>query len=141
MTEEELIRTASHLGDQVVRDLDGEGLAQRVLAQLAAKPVTASPVRWMRRGWLIGLAAAAAVLLVLRLTLPGSSSSNGSTTPPASTSTLTVLHELDGLNSGELESVLESLEPAAGAITHPEGGSLDELDTKSLERLLRSLEG
>src|SRR5262249_3011716 len=102
------------------------------------EPVAAeSPGRW-RRGWLIGLAAAASILMVLRLTVPGS---RHPTTIVRDTSTPSVLHELDELNSSELQVLLETLAPAAAATTHSEHQLLEELDSKSLERLLRSLEG
>ena len=138
MTEEELIQTAARLGTEAVRQLDEERISQRVLARLKTEPAEA--VTPIRRGWgygLAGLAAAAAVVLVLRSSAPTSASSAISAAAPSAS----VLHELDDLSVSELEAVLESLPATAGATAHPEPASLENLDAKSLERLLRSLEG
>lgn len=139
MTEDELVRTAATLGDKVVEQLDEQRLARAVLARLTAEPSVTVPPRRLRRGWLVGLAAAAAILLVVRLTVaPPPTSAVG---PEEAVPTLTVLHELDDLSAAELEVLLETLPPPAGAAVHPDAGSFDELDAKGLERLLRSLEG
>jgi hypothetical protein len=139
MTEEELLRTAAKLGDSVARALDEQQLARRVLARLASEPSETLLLRRPRRRWLLGLAAAAAILLVLRLAIqPAVNSPAG---PADAATTQTVLHELDDLSTAELEVLLETLPPAAGAAVHPDPGSFDELDAKALERLLRSLEG
>ena len=141
MTEAELLRVAARLGHRAVKELDAEQLAVAVLARLRAEPVPAPPrpavVR--ARPWVLVLAAAALVLLVLRLTVgPGP----GAPVPPAPwPGSPSVLTELDDLSATELETLLESLLPAASSSTHPEGTSYDELDNRSLELLLRSLEG
>ncbi|HEV8598448.1 MAG TPA: hypothetical protein VGQ69_03740 [Gemmatimonadales bacterium] len=139
MTEDELVRTASRLGDQAVRDLDGGRLARTVLARLATEPVVSASTHFLRRSWLVGLAPAAALLLVLRLTLGGGPAAT--TSSVAAPATLSVLHELDELSAAELEVLLEILPPATDSAGHPDAASFDELDVKSLERLLRSLEG
>jgi hypothetical protein len=138
MTEEELLRVAARLGEHAVEHIDDAKLAKAVLARLATEPVIAArPLH--RRLWVLGLATAAMVLLVAKLSLPGA----GKAADAAETSspTITVLHELDDLTVPELESVLESLPPPAAVTSHPESPSLDGLDSKSLEQLLRSLEG
>jgi hypothetical protein len=140
MTEDELSRTAATLGDRVVQSLDEQRLARAVLARLAEEPSDTGPATpRVRRGWLLGLAAAAAMLLVARLTLTRSAGSIAG--PEAPVPTLTVLHELDDLSAAELEVLLETLPPPAGAAVHPDPASFDDLDAKGLERLLRSLEG
>jgi len=138
MTEEELVQTAARLGAKEANALAGERIAQAVLARLAAEPVRpATPVLVLARRWAIGLAAAASVLLVLRLIV-------GTPSPrsvPSPLSSLSVLHELDGLNAAELEGLLETLPPSAAAPAHPEPAAYHDLDPKNLERLLHSLEG
>jgi hypothetical protein len=138
MTEEELLRVAAKLGDHAVEQIDETKLAKVVLARVATEPaMTAASLH--RRYWALGLAAAATVLLVVKLSLPGSgrSADSAEVTSPA----VTVLHELDDLTVPELETVLESLPPPVSVTSHPESRSLDGLDAKSLEQLLRSLEG
>ena len=138
MTEEELLRVAARLGEHAVEHIDDAKLAKAVLARLATEPVIAArPLH--RRLWVLGLATAAMVLLVAKLSLPGAG--KAADAAEASSPTITVLHELDDLTVPELESVLESLPPPAAVTSHPESPSLDGLDSKSLEQLLRSLEG
>ena len=139
MTEQELERTTERLGEAQVRSLDAERIADRVLARLAAEP--AGEVRPLHRRvtpWLIGLAAAALVLVALRLTVLAPADSSGRPTAL----TTTVLQELDGLGTRELEEILEAIPAPAGDIgPNPESVPWSELDSSSLERLLRSLEG
>lgn len=130
----DMIQMVSGLGSGVVAGLDSARVAQVVGRRLALERGNTAGWRRNARRWLVGLAAAAAVLLVGRLTVTRLIEST-------STTSLTVLHELDELNAVELESLLESLPPATAVTGHPEPGSLDELDPTSLERLLRSLEG
>jgi hypothetical protein len=138
MTEEELLRAAAKLGEHEVEHIDEAKLAKAVLARVAGDPVVAAPPLH-RRLWVLVLAAAATILLVVRLSLPGRENPTDSAdaTPPS----VTVLHELDDLTVPELERVLESLPPPAAVTSHPDPRSLDGLDAKSLELLLRSLEG
>jgi len=136
MTEEELRHAAARLGEAAVRDLDGERVARIVLERLATEPML--PVRRIRPlvvRWSLAAAALAAALLLF-MQLP-----TAPTAPTPPSSPTTVLHELDGLTVSELQVLLETLPPAADAAAHPEPASFDELDAKSLERLLRSLEG
>jgi len=138
MTEEELLRAAAKLGEHAVEHIEEAKLAKAVLARVASEPAVASlPLH--RRHWVVGLAAAATILLVVKLSLPGGE--NPTDSADVTTPAVTVLHELDDLTVPELETVLESLPPPASVTTHPEPRSLDGLDAKSLEQLLRSLEG
>ncbi|HXI20644.1 MAG TPA: hypothetical protein VNH46_06145, partial [Gemmatimonadales bacterium] len=93
-------------------------------------------------GWLVGLAAAAGLAFVL-LGRPGSSDNAGGGPAPvvaASESGLPVA-ELDDLDAGQLEAVLDHLEiPLDQAGTGPVP-SMGDLDNQQLERVLRSLEG
>ena len=135
MTDEELVRTAAELGERETRGLDAERISRRVLARLESEPVVAERpgASWLRRA-AYGLAAAAAIVLVVRFSVGGPRV----TAPPAA---LSVLPELDSLGTAELELLLETLPPATDSTAHPEPAALNELDVKSLERLLRSLEG
>ena len=138
MTEEELLRAASRLGEQAVQQLDEAKLAKAVLTRLATEPA-AEPRPLYRRVLVLGLAAAAAVMLIVRLSVtnpPSSDQTTALTAPPT-----TVLHELDDLTTTELEAVLETLAPATAVTPHPESPWLEGLDAKALQQLLRSLEG
>ena len=136
MTEDQLLQAAAKLGEDAVRTLNGQRVARVVLERLATEP--SEPARRIRPivvRWFLGVAAAAAAILLF-MRLPSTASLLSSPSSP-----VTVLHELDDLTASELQLLLESLPPAADAAAHPEGASFDELDAKSLERLLRSLEG
>jgi hypothetical protein len=139
MTEEQLEQLAARLGSDAVGNLDSERLAQAVFARLAAQPAPVLPLRRVRRGLLVALAAAAALLLVSRLTLQQAPAP--AELPGSGGTALSVLHELDDLSVSELEILLETLPPLAAEAAHPDPAPIDEMDTKSLERLLRSLEG
>ena len=129
-----MVQVAAGLGRGVARRLGSARIADTVARRLASEP---PPRRTLvgRTARLLaaGMAAAAAIAVF------------GSTRldPPLldSPATQSVLHELDELNPAELETLLESLPPEAGATAHPEPATVNELDTSSLERLLRSLEG
>jgi len=134
MTEEELLQSAAKLGEDAVSGLDEQRVARAVLERLASEPVATPRRVGSTVRWLAGVAAvAAAVLLLVKPPTP----------PPgaASPASLSVLHELDDLSASELQLLLESMPASAAAPAHPDPAPLDELDTKSLERLLRSLEG
>lgn len=140
MTEQELERTAARLGEAEVRFLDPERVAERVLARLAREPMAVvRPLHRRLTTWLGGLAAAAAVLVTLRLTVL----SPAARAPDRATAlTTNVLTELDGLGARELEELLEAIPAPAGQIgPNPESVPWAELDSGSLERILRSLEG
>ncbi|MGQ0701505.1 MAG: hypothetical protein ACT4PM_00045 [Gemmatimonadales bacterium] len=139
MTERELEQSAARLGDAEVRSIDTERIVERVLARLAAEPgAEVRPVRRRLKPWLIGLAAAAAVLITVRFTVLAPT-----TRPPDRLTALSsVLPELDGLGAGELEEILEAIPaPAGELVPNPETVPWTDLDSGSLERLLRSLEG
>ncbi|HTL06569.1 MAG TPA: hypothetical protein VL241_12540 [Gemmatimonadales bacterium] len=134
MTEEELLQSAAKLGEDAVSGLDEQRVARTVLERLASEPVAAPRRVGSTVRWLAGVAAvAAAVLLMVKP--PTTPTSPSPLSPPS------VLHELDDLSASELQLLLESMPASAAAPAHPDPGSLDELDTKNLERLLRSLEG
>jgi|KBSMisStaDraftv2_1062788.scaffolds.fasta_scaffold178095_2 hypothetical protein len=126
-----LIRNAVAVGSQVpMLDLEKTGAA--VLARLRAERQAS---RWRRAGWLTGLAAAAAVVLVVW--------GRGPHQHPARVHEVfrIPVAELDSLDNGELESVLQDLDAPIGAGTLNSTPGLGDLDDVQLERLLRSLEG
>ena len=137
MTDEELNRAAAELGSREVAGLDGERISRHVLARLQTEPAGAvRPILPIARRIGLGLAAAALIVLMVRLSLGGERAALHESPAPVS-----LLSELDGLNVSELEQLLESMPPASDASVSPEPVTIDELDIKSLERLLRSLEG
>lgn len=134
MNETELERLAASLGEKAARTLNPERIAERVIARLDEPRVIA-----LRRAplvrWLGGLAAAAMVVVAVGLALrPATRVSD----PRASQST--VLQELDGLGVDQLEQLLQAM-PATSSVIPQESVPLQELDTLSLKRLLRTLEG
>jgi len=134
MNEHELERLAARMGEGAASRLDAEKITERVMARLdEARVVSRAPTRTIR--WIGGLAAAAMVVIALGLALQSG--------PRLSTRTVTqnnVLQELDDLGVTELEQLLQTM-PSTAATLPQESVPLHELDTLSLKRLLRTLEG
>jgi hypothetical protein len=134
----DVVAAARRLGAADMARLESGRVAQAVLDRLATAPPApriggiSRPARW-----LVGLAAAAALALAVWY---GSSRGPSGTELIESPVELSVLHELDGLDEPELEEVLESMPAPAGAVSHLEPLSFDELNVTDLERVLRSME-
>lgn len=134
MNDTELERLAARLGERATSDLDAGKIAERVIARLEEPRVIAiSRAPFLR--WVGGLAAAAMLLVALGIALRPSSRP-----VDESAMTGTVLPELDGLGVDELEQVLQTL-PTTSSSLPEETVPLQQLDTLSLKRLLRALEG
>jgi hypothetical protein len=126
-----LIRSAATVGSQApALDLDKTSAAvvQRLRVERREK-------RFRRAGLLTGLAAAAAVALVVWSRVPHRAER---TVPEAFRIPVA---ELDSLDNGELQSVLQDLDAPLGTGTLNNTPGLGDLDDVQLERLLRSLEG
>jgi anti-sigma factor RsiW len=132
-----LIQTARRLGDTAATRIDPAQVGRAVLARLAAERRRS---RWKRSGWLAVLAAAAAVTLVVRLSSHGPGAGSESM-PPSATAFHVPIAELERLDAGQLESVLEGLDEPLGSQAAPDAPHLGDLDDHQLERVLRSLEG
>lgn len=135
----DIVAAAGRLGVAEMASLVSGRVAETVLGRLATAP-PAPGIGVLRRParWLAGLAAAAAVVLAVWY-----GSSRAPSAPDLTQSApieLSVLHELDGLDEPELEEVLASLPAPAGAVSHLEPLSFDELNVNDLERVLRSME-
>lgn len=133
MNENELEQLAARLGDRAAKTLDAEKIAERVIARLEEPEIVAFRRTPIIR-WTFGLAAAAIVIVALGLALkPGPRANPGEVQS-------SVLQELDGLGVDQLEQLLQTM-PATSSTLQPELVPLQELDTLSLKRLLRTLEG
>ncbi len=135
-----VVQTAARLGDAAARRVDPEHISAAVLSQLARDRRS---TRWIRGGWLTGLAAAAAVVLLVwggePRHRPGPETAQ---VAPSGTQELRVpLAELENLDAAQLESVLEGLDAPLGSQAAPDAPHLGDLDDSQLERVLRSLEG
>ena len=117
--------------------VDADALAARVLHRLRTEPVVR---RFPRRRWLVCLAAAAVIAIILlpaRLPRgPAAPPSGGPAAPPLAVD----VPGLDGLATGELAEVLESLETSWTETSTSDAPSLDDLDPRELERMERSWE-
>lgn len=127
-----VVRAARGLGSVAAARVNPARVSAAVLARLAGERRRR---RWLRGGGLVGLAAAAALtIIVVRGPDRG---------PELAAAGLYVpLAELEALDEGELEQVLETLDAPlteAGSPAAPAG--LGDLDDDQLERVLRSLEG
>ena len=132
-----LVQAAGRLGDGSARRVDPARVSGAVLRELrAGRQLT----RWIRGGALTGMAAAAALVLMVRTS--GPAPDPGGERPGIATAGLYVpLAELESLDEGQLEAVLDGLEAPlteGGAVAPP---ALGDLDDAQLERVLRSLEG
>lgn len=130
----ELVAAGGRLGRDLEGRLDTAAIANRVVDRLAA---ARRVDRWRRTGLLVGLAAAAALVIAV---WPARHP------PPQqiarSSQTLTVpLAELDGLDSGQLQAVLETLDAPLSSEASIAIPTLGDLDEQQMERVLRSLEG
>lgn len=125
-----LIQKAIAVGGQLPLDLEKTGAA--VLGRLRDERRES---RLRRAGLLTGLAAAAAVALVVWGRAPHRAE------PTAPEAFRIPVAELDSLDNGELQSVLQDLDAPLGAGTLNITPGLGDLDDVQLERLLRSLEG
>ncbi len=130
-----MLEGVAGLGRDLPAVRDPGTLARSVRARLAEDRAARRRTRWIRAT--VGLAAAAAVVLAVAL---GDRQPDRGT--PVETGALAIpLPELDGLDSGELEMVLERLDKPLGA--DPLMGASDpaELGDRELERMLRAEEG
>ena len=134
MNETELERLAATLGERAARTLDPEQVAERVIARLDEPRVIAFRRAPLVR-WIGGLAAAAMIMVALGLALRLATRVSDQTAFQS-----TVLQELDGLDVDQLEQLLQVM-PATSSVIPQESVPLQELDTLSLKRLLRTLEG
>ncbi|MHB1327251.1 MAG: hypothetical protein ACYC2K_03540 [Gemmatimonadales bacterium] len=119
--------------------LDSTKVATQVLARLRVEPTMAGPVAppTARRARWIGLGLAAAAVLTLAIGL--GREPRQLDPEPAATATETMLTELEGLTSAELEEIMAQLEvDNLGSVSDP---GLTDLTNEELERLLRSWEG
>jgi hypothetical protein len=117
--------------------IDADSLAERVLQRLRTEPVVR---RFPRQRWLVGLAAAAIIAIVLLPAKlprsPAAPPSGGPAAPPLAVD----VPGLDGLATGELADVLESLETSWTETSTSDAPSLEDLDPRELERMERSWE-
>jgi anti-sigma factor RsiW len=131
-----LVQEATRLGTAAAARLDPKRVSEAVHQRLG--------VERRRRRWIGGslglLAAAAAVALVVWTGRPRTGGAPVASEPSATEFHLP-LAELEGLDAGQLEAVLDGLEaPLSGSTSSGDAG-LSDLQDDQLERVLRSLEG
>lgn len=130
-----LIRQARALG-QAGENIDTGKVESQVLARLAAAR-RADRIR--RRGWLAGLAAAAAVALMLWR--GNVAPTNSAAVAPAAEGFSIPVAELETLDGGQMQAVLENLEGPLSSGGTPDVPSFGELDNEQLQSVLGSMEG
>lgn len=130
-----VVQAAARLGQAQARRVNSARVSGAVLSRLAAERRRR---RLLRGGGLVGLAAAAALVLMVsgrRVAEPNPE------VAVAGQELYVPLAELESLDEGQLEDVLDGLEAPlsdGGPVAPP---SLGDLDDGELERVLRSLEG
>lgn len=125
-----LVTSALRIGTGIEGSFDASAAARAVTHRLKEEPVVA-PSRYRP---LVLLATAAVLALVYAR--PG--------TPPAAlpaTGDTRILSELDSLTSDELTLLAEGLDVPLSEAPVGEQGSLSDLDSTQLTRLLRAMEG
>lgn len=138
-----LIRTTARLGDRTAARLDTARLAAAVLGEVKQRK---QRDRWRRGSWMVGLAAAAAIVLVVTLQGPPARPDLASAVDSGTGQAVEVglhlpLAELESLDQGQLESVLEGLDAPVSEVDPGPAPSFGDLNDSQLERVLRSLEG
>ena len=133
-----LIQQARTLG-QAGERVDTGKIQSQVLARLAAAR-RADRIR--RGGWVAGLAAAAAVALMLwRGNIPPTNATGPATTAPAVENFSIPVAELETLDGGQMQAVLENLEAPLSAGGTPDVPNFGDLDNEQLQSILGSMEG
>lgn len=132
MNERDIEEIAPHLGSDAAARVDLDRVAERVAAELRAKP---APVVWWRSTAVLRAAAVGAVLLtgglaVDRLVIDR----------PASVVALVTPVGLEEFSSAELTEVLDSLDQMT-PVYELVPASLDDLDETELGDLLAAMEG
>ena len=132
MNERDIEEIAPHLGSDAAARVDLDRVAERVVAELRAKP---APVVWWRSTAVLRAAAVGAVLLtgglaVERLVIDR----------PASVVALVTPVGLEECSSAELAEVLDSLDQMT-PVYELVPASLDDLDETELGDLLAAMEG
>lgn len=141
--EREVVERATRLGAGAAARLDTAKLAAGVLGEIGRRR---RQDRWRRNAGMIGLAAAAVLVVAVALRTPQRPQlaqrpdSVAPVTVAAGVLTLP-LAELDSLDVGQLQAVLDGLDSPVGEATPGEAPSFGDLDDSQLERVLRSLEG
>jgi hypothetical protein len=151
-----LVRAAVGLGGAPAAALDVARIGDSVVARLAAQRLMErrAAVR-RRRIAAAGLTAAASIALALgfghpwrhEAVAPAAVASTGDWKPAGgvhgeSAGALVIpVPELETLDSGELEAVLETMDGPLGASGPAEPGALNDLNDRELERVLGSWEG
>ena len=132
MNERDIEEIAPHLGSAAAEQVDLDRVAERVVAELRAKP---APVVWWRSAAVVRAAAVVAVLLtggvvVDRLVIDR----------PASVVALVTPVGLEEFSTAELAEVLDSLDQMT-PVYELVPASLDDLDETELRALLAAMEG
>lgn len=132
MNERDIEEIAPHLGSHAAERVDLDRVAERVVAELRAKP---APIAWWRSTAVLRAAAVGAVLLtgglaVDRLVIDR----------PASVVALVTPVGLEEFSSAELAEVLDSLDQMT-PVYELVPASLDDLDETELGDLLAAMEG
>jgi hypothetical protein len=129
-----LLQAATRLGESSASRIDPTSVSRMVLSRLAARR------RRQRAGWVGLLAAAAAVTMIVWSERPRTESETVATVATNVEFHLR-LAELEGLDSLQLQSVLDGLDTPIGAGATSDAPALGDLKNSELEWVLRSLEG
>lgn len=138
-----LVQRAAQVGASAAARLDTARLTAGVLGEVRRRR---GQDRWRRSAGILGLAAAAVLVVTVALRAPqrGDVAHGTDSAPPVTVASgvLTLpLAELDSLDAGQLEAVLDGLDAPVGEATPGDAPSFGDLDDSQLERVLRSLEG
>jgi predicted anti-sigma-YlaC factor YlaD len=137
----EVVRAAGRLGRRGEVVIDAEAVSSTVLQRLRDEP---ERTRIRRRAWAVsGLAAAAAIIIA---TLVGNVEKPAATTREnnslAATQLEIPLPELESLQTGELDTVLQAMDEPNNLRDFGEGEpELSDLNSDELQRVLNTWEG
>lgn len=119
-----------------VPSIDLQAVARRVQLRLTnqGSGEPSRPAQPVRR-WIVGVAAAAALMVAVGSTVVAPDASL------ASSQVVSILPELEDLETAELEALFEVLPVAHPTVRPPLGAGLSDLSDNELERLFAAMEG
>ncbi|MGH7702219.1 MAG: hypothetical protein ACREMO_03950 [Gemmatimonadales bacterium] len=128
-----LMLAVRRLGESTVARIDPAAVAAAVVGRLAAAR-RADRVR--RLAWVGGLAAAAVLVLLFRRGPSGEPAA-----PSAAVALVLPVAELDSLDRGQLQYVLDELDPPLTGGSSVDAPPIGDLDEQQMERVLNSMGG
>ncbi len=132
-----LVRAARGLGERAPV-VNSSAIAAAVQARLAAERSAGRRSRWL---WTVAGSAAAAAAVALAVTAPDEPATSAAPVVVADVEPLVPLPELEGLETAQLDTLLQTFDRPSGGPTGGDGSTLGDETDAELEMILASWEG